>query len=266
VAYPPQSSGFLLDTAFRGRFLTLPVTDEEEPPPETVGTDGPGAVYVPETAADWALLGLPAPLAQWNCQETSGNLAAAIGTPVLTANGTPLYAQAVAGWTRTFVGTTDATASQRFHTTDAALDVAAGQSVAMLVYMSVGLAASTRRLFVVGGDGNGCRIAATTGFLLSTHNTTNATGASNLKDSLVRPYIWYRNATTDVSGTMSTLEHLLGTHSELALTGVARGLGPASTNTAATARYGLAAYWVGANAETIAAKATLTTLGWTVAW
>jgi hypothetical protein len=238
---------------------------DEEEEEISVGTDGPSAVYVPASAADWVELGLPAPLAQWNCQDASGNLTAAVGAIELVPNASPLYQQTVSGWTRNFVGTADGTASQRFSTSDASLDAGAGVSMAMLVYMAWD-SASARRLFIAGGDNNTVRSVASTGVVRSFHNGTGVSSATDLGDTTVRPYIWYRNATSNASGLLLISEALVGTHDETATSGAIRGIGAPGANIAATSKVGLMAYWTGADAETIAAKATLTTLGWTVAW
>jgi hypothetical protein len=223
-------------------------------------------VYVPADSQDFTDLSLPAPGFLWLCNEASGNLVPTIGSVngTLTANATPLYEQTVAGWTRPFVGTTDATAGQRFGCSHAVLDLAAGQSMACLVYASAASGAATRLL--AGRAVNGFRMTSG-GLPVSYHNNVAATGAANHADiATVRPWLWYRNATTNASGLMTDLEHMVGTHDESAISGVMWALGATGTSNPATARYGWAAMWIGADAETIAAKATLTTLGWSVAW
>jgi hypothetical protein len=183
----------------------------------------------------------------------------------LTANASPLYQQTVSGWTRYFVGTTDGVAGQRFTTTDASLDAGSGVSMAMLVYMAWD-SASARRLFIAGGDNNTLRSVASTGQIRSFHNGTGTSSTADLGDTTVRPYIWYRNATSNASGLLTLAEALVGTHDETATSAAQRGIGAPGANLAATSKVGLVSYWTGADAETIAARATLTTLGWTVAW
>lgn len=232
-----------------------------------VPTDGPSsAIYVPQNSQDFTDLGLPVPDFLWLCQEASGNLDPAIGNATVTmnANATPLYQQSVTGWTRKFVGTADGTAGQRFGSTSALLNVSAGQSVAFLAYASVA-SAGTRR-FLARPAANGVRVTSA-GLINSMHNSVSAAGAVDHNSlTTVHPWLWYRNATTNASGTMTDLEHVVGTHDESAISAVLLCLGADSTNLPPDGRYGWAAYWIGANAETIAAKATLQTLGWAVAW
>lgn len=68
---------------------------------------------VPANAYQWSLGGYTVD-GIYLCQEASGNLAdTGPGAVALVPNGTPLYNQAVAGWTRTFAGFNQ-TAAQRF--------------------------------------------------------------------------------------------------------------------------------------------------------
>ena len=67
----------------------------------------------PVSAAEWTELlsgtGIPNPDSAWPCTEASGNLSDVIGSLTLSANGTPLYAQAAAGWAGTGVAADDNT-------------------------------------------------------------------------------------------------------------------------------------------------------------
>jgi hypothetical protein len=235
----------------------------------SVSTDGPGSVYLPRSAADWVALGLPAPSTQYNCQESSGNLAPAIGTATLTAQGAGIsYGNTVAGWDCRFTGTTyGAVGTANFHTTDASLDLASGQSGAWLIYAAL-IEGASSWLFYVGSHTNGFEVSS--GSIPRTvHNSVSTSLSSTTLSAVVRPWLWYRNATTNVSGMLTIEESKTSTHSEAALSGLKKGFGGADTASArapATARHCLAAFWSGADAETIAAKATLVSLGWSVAW
>lgn len=260
-------------TTVGNKTVTLTVTDNvgathsvQKTVTPTITKDGPSsAIYTPLTSAEWTALSLPAPSHLWLCQEASGNLAATIGTATLTANATPVYQQSVTDWTRKAVGTADGTTSQRFQSTQAALDYSAGQSIAWLVYANFTAGASTRRLFATGADTNGIRLL-NTGVPQSVHNNTATSGTTSHSGATVHPWLWYRNATTNASGLMTDLEHIVGTHDESAFASSSKGIGAAGTQTAATARYLLVAFWTGSDAETIAAKATLTALGWSPGW
>jgi hypothetical protein len=224
-----------------------------------VPTDGPGNVKVPLGAADWTLLALPAPLVQWNCQETSGNLASAIGSRVLTATGSNLvYAATVAGWTRKFVGFSAETLDSRWANTEAALDSAAGESLAWLLYASSQVASASTRFILQIASLNSIRVNTTS--LQHEHNGVVLAAATVPTLGTVKPWLWYRNATTNVSGMILPGDHTTTTHNESALS-VTRGIG-ASGGSCAVCRVGLAAMWKGANAEAIAVPATLTALGW----
>ncbi len=237
----------------------------ETAPVSSVGRDGPGNVYVPLTAADWVSLGLVAPGWQWNCQDTATPLAAAIGSITLAAQGAGghVYQQSVTGWTRKFVGYSAETANARFSTTDTALDAAIGESVAWLIYVSASLAsASVRGVLQVSATPNNSIMVTTLAYRQS-HNAVNNTMATVPDIATVVPAIWYRNATTDVSGLIMPGDHVTATtHEEAAFAAsTTKGLGMNGANSA-TARYCLAASWKGVDAETIAVPATLTTLGW----
>ncbi len=230
-------------------------------PTARVPTDGPDSVYVPTTSAHWAQLGIAVPTACWGCQDTSGSLVPSIGSIQLAANASPTYAQTVTDWTRTFVAFADNTASQRFSTTDAGLDLAAGESYAALIYVAIENAAGTRRVMGWGGDTGLAVRVSSAGALLSVHNAVVASGSANHEDSLVYPIIVYRNATTNASGTISPLETIAGTHDESAFAGGLKGIGSHTASTTPTMKTCLIAVWKGATAETITAT-TLTTLGW----
>lgn len=231
--------------------------------------DGPAsAIRVPLATADFTALGLSTPDYLWPVQEASGNLVPTIGNVLaaLAANATPLYQQTVTNWTRKGVGTTDNTAGQRFGSTAAQLDVAAGQSMCFLFYASISLVGTPSNRRLGGRATNGIRITASTGVPITAHGGLTQAGAQNHADGVVRPWLWYRNATTNASGLMTNLEHIVGTHDESAIAATNWTIGADSTNLPPTARYLWAGMWIGAAAEAIAAKATLQTLGWTIPW
>lgn len=110
-----------------------------------VSRDATSLKRVPATAQEWTDLiayagiggGAAAPAFIWLCQEGSGNAAEVSTGPALVAGGSPLYAQAVAGWTRTALGTTDGTANQRFSSADAALPDISATPAMLLVYTAI---------------------------------------------------------------------------------------------------------------------------------
>lgn len=245
-------SGGLLQANIPRQTILLPRRNSTPVPPGVVvPTDGPDGWYVPETAEHFTALGLAPPDYLWLCQEASGNLSSAIGSLTLTANATNhLYEQTVTGWTRKFVGLDGATNAQSWRTTDAALDLAAGESFAVLAYVSVTVPGNNRTLFAAQGANNLAGITATTGTPRGTFNNVAATGAQALGPiTTVNQIVWYRNGTTNVSEIVTNLETVAGTHSENALTAQVRSIGPNGATAPPAARFGLFGIWKGANAE-----------------
>lgn len=117
--------------------------------------DATSAKATPASSAEWSALIASAGLAVSTpnylhlCQEASGNLADTIGGLTLTANGTPAYQQAVAGWTRLGVKGDGLTANQRFRS--AAAPNPSTTSMAILAFVALGTqTASVQALMSVG--------------------------------------------------------------------------------------------------------------------
>jgi hypothetical protein len=220
--------------------------------PRTPLVDGPGGWYVPQTTAEFEARGLAVPDYLWTCQETSGNLINSIGSFLsLDGNATGrLYQQSVTGWTRKFVGTDDTTAGQRWATTSALLDLAAGESIAMVGLASFAAsAASTRSMMLWAATSNlGLLLTAPGGLIRPSCGGGATSGAIDHSDiATVRQFCVYRNASTNVSGAVTNLESRTTTHNEDALSGQLKGLFGGATGPAA--RYGWFAIFKGANAE-----------------
>lgn len=215
-----------------------------------VPTDGPGGWFVPASASDFAALGLAVPDYLWLCQEPSGSLNSAIGSLALATNGSGhLYAQSIPGWSRTFVGTNGGT-GQSWRTTSALLDLAAGESFAMLALASVTAPGSSATLFAPQGPNDRLQITATTGTLRSNHNTVVASGSVDQSGlTTVHQFCWYRNAALSQSGAMTDTDAVVGTHNTAARSGVVRSLGNEASSASPTARFGWVAMFKGANAE-----------------
>lgn len=239
--------------------VTLTVTadddetdDFEDQVTAVVGRDGPGNWYVPEAAAQFTALGLAPPDFLWLCQEASGDLASTIGSLALVKNGAvdPLYQQSITDWSRKFVGTDGSTSGQSFRTSDAALDLASGQSAAMVALGSFTVAGAARAFMAISGANDLLNMAATTGNLRTIHNG-NATDGTVAQGGIttVHQFCWYRNGTTNESGAVSDTDAVVGTHSEAARTGTVKALGTPAASSPLAARYGWFAIWLGANAE-----------------
>lgn len=242
---------------------------------EDVPKDGPGAgVYVPQGAADFLALGLPVPDFLWLCQETSGGLVPVIGNPavVLAQIGGAAYGATVSGWTRKFTITTDGVA-QGFHTTDAALDLAAGESYAVVAYSSMSSANPTsgfaNRVLCAQGPLGSLRLNDDNTLRCFSGSATGPTILGNHDSpSIVRPLVWYRDAALNESGAKSDLgEGVSSLHDESAQVGQLRGIGGGSTaGTAATTRCCWYAVYKGANAEGRDWKDVLRRLGWSLSY
>jgi hypothetical protein len=112
----------------------------------------------PLNAQEWtelasaSALGIVQPNALWQMQESSGNLTDVMGSATLKPNGTPLYAQAVPGWTRVAIRTSDGDIGDRFfNTTDPSLpDVATTSITILLFYATASAPAQTRNVLFAG--------------------------------------------------------------------------------------------------------------------
>jgi len=231
--------------------------------------DGPGGVYVPETAAHWTARGLPTPLASWACGDASGDLAPLIGSDALVAAGSGLLnGQSVAGWTRKFAGTTGAS-GQRWHSPSAAFSIALNQAWAWLAYAS--FTSSGSILMLTQGNTNwGCALGGT-GRLRSAFDGSflnDTTGPDHSGIGTVHPFLLYRKSNSSTAmGIMTDLRNYLPVVSSAqdAITNTGSGFGPPSGNSLA-ARLGFLAFWKGADADLISTRAALVALNWTVAW
>lgn len=218
----------------------------------SVPYDGPGNWYRPQTLAHFTALSLAAPDYLWLCQEASGNLASTIGSLSLLANASPLYQQTVSGWSCKFVGTDNTTVNQRFANSTALLDLAAGESIAMVAYASFVAAAASTRTFLSWGasTGNGLSITSPGGLPRVQFAGVATSGTINHSDiTTVRQFCVYRNAATNVSGFFSDINPagFTGTHAEQAITGESKGIFGGSTGTSFRACW--LGIWKGANAE-----------------
>jgi len=233
-----------------------------------VTTDGPASVFVPLSAADWVTLGLPAPLVQWGCQDASGALAVAFGASApLAAVGTGhLYQQSISGWTRKFVGLVVDSTNQAFHYAGSALDIAASESFAWLVYAAVQDGSTTRPIirFSTNAVAMNLRSDGRLSVVWSGGNN-DTTGPDHAGITTVRPYLFYRRSGPNQVGAYTSIRDFTGFYSSTANAGGSKGLGTES-GSGLELRCCLAAFWRGTDANTIAAtnRSTLATLGWTV--
>lgn len=221
-----------------------------------VKRDGPNNWYTPESTQDFVTLRCAVPDFFWNCGEASGNLSNAIGSALsLAANATGhLYQQSVTRWTRKFLGTDGTTANQSWRTSSAALDLAVGQSAALVGLASLTTPASSTRGLMTISNSNNINASAPGGLLRTNHAGIVVNGAVAQGGlSTVHQLCWYRNAATNVSGALSDTDAVTGTHNEDVFSGEAKGLGAVSpsvgTGVPPEARFGWFAIYLGSNAE-----------------
>lgn len=240
-----------------------------------VSRDATSLIYVPANASEWTTfrtagsLSIANPNSLWLCQEAAGNLADSIGAIALTATG-GLFQQAVAGWSRKAVGTTDGS-SDKFVAGAGVGPSPATTSQLWLFLMSLPATPAANR--VIGGINcpsatNACRALHLTATGLPRNNVVgvNTDGASSIS-SAVHPVVVHYDRTNSVANLYTRLDKVVGTYSA-SVTDGDKGLGNAGASTASGRLCLYAAMWSGAAAEVSAAvvKSLLTTMGFVIPW
>lgn len=230
-----------------------------------VSKDATSGVYVPASSTEMTNLGLAAPANIWLCQEASGNLADSVASVTLTAAVTPAYQQAISGWTRKAVKTTETTVGQRFSVAAGSGPNPATGSIAWLLYISTPTTpGGNRQIWEAGDSAHPLLVRLTTAnkWQLSCDAVLSAT-TGNFNNATVHPLLVVYNKTSLTVTMYTDSEQVSGTYSAAIIDAV-KGLG-ATTGTAGTENVLYMATWSGANAETIG-KASLTTLGWSLSY
>lgn len=233
--------------------------------------DGPSsAIRVPLTAFQWSMLGY-APSGMWLAQEASGNLADTIGALTLTANATPLYQQAVAGWSRTASAFSQVT-NQRFTAASGVGPNPASTSVLWVAYWVNQTAPGGLRGILHAGANVGIAMSNVGNVLrLSVVGVTADDSTTNpVGDDLVHPLALLYDRTNSRAVMATDEAKTVGTYNSGATDG-AKGIGGATIATGATPALSGAVYifmFSGAAAEMSDAqlKTLFQTLGWTVPW
>lgn len=241
--------------------------------------DGPGTpVYRPYYPEHFPFIaaGITEPDYMWTMGEASGDLNDLCNGPaaVLTAATNVSYSQTVTGWTRPFVGITAESAGSGFRALSGALWNIGSQSVFALMY-SAALASGGNRCFFLAGGGNGVQIEiVAAGQATCFINSVRATGTFvyEAASPTVYPFVLHydRRGAGDAR-VYTNKEQIVGTWANLGDN--IKGLGSNSL-ASPTARHGLLAVWVGANAETmfdrgganLGGKQLITELGWSMAY
>jgi hypothetical protein len=223
------------------------------------GTPANAAEWVSVLAASGVSVAAPASL--WLMQEAAGNLTDTIGGITLTASGTGLaYQQAVAGWTRKALTTTDA-GTGTFASTSASLpDISTTSALLFAILQFNAAPAATRSVLTMGTTVVDCEITLTP-------RLRQVCGANNLNGAVdptgaVRG-VWVRiNRTAGNSVLYTTAEKVTPAFGATATGKQLKvgGAGAASANVS----YLYLAQFTGANAEL--SDAQLKTIGTTLGW
>lgn len=233
-------------------------------------TDATSGKYVPSSAAQFAALGLSAPVSIHLCQEAAGNLADSVGSLTLTANGSPTYQQPVSGWTRVAVGFTQA-ANQRFGAAAGVGPNPGTTSTLWLVYAAVvGAQGGNRDMFGPNITGsNFAKVQVTTTPRLRTNIVTGGitTGSSDPTATGLQPMLFKVDRTGGAAVLYTGQEKITGVYNAAIAESTVKGFG----SSGGTSFGGLIAYsavWSGASAEVsdAQAKSLLQALGWTIPW
>jgi PKD repeat protein len=216
---------------------------------EVVPTDGPDSWYLPTEESHFTTLGLAIPDYIWTCDEASGDLIDKVTGLALTAFGTPSYQQSVSGWSAPFVGV-DGSAGEAFASVAAGTDLAAGESFAILV-IGVPDTPAAGLTWTTAGGGTDRTLINASGLVFTQHNgVLSSSGAQDHTTGAVHQFLWYRDATANLSGTRTDLEHIPGTHDESASSDQRTGVGaPAGAATSCAGKVVLVCVWKDANAE-----------------
>jgi hypothetical protein len=228
----------------------------------TVTRDATSGKYMPANASEWTQLlagtGIANPTSLWLCQEVSGSLADSIGAKALGPNGSPTYSNAVSGWSRKAVNTSDGNVDTFSNAT--IQDPGAG-SVMSLAWVNFPAAVATiERSVVTHGQTFGDQAA------LNIEPSSNPTiisfdinggngfgGHTNLGTqgtTGVHPVITQANHTAGVAVVQSDLETITATtYPNTSGAGFWLGGDNSSTWFAANAGYLYVAVWEGAAAE-----------------
>ncbi len=242
----------------------------------TWAVDGTSGIGVPNTSAEWSsfisgngLTGWSAPNSLHRLQEASGNAADSIGSLTLAAVTSPLYSQAVAGWSRVGVGFNEGT-NQRFFGTAAD---ASTTSCLTLMYLSLGagLDATVRGVFAYGSSVSDQGISA----FVSTSNRMRLRGVAGLVDTAVGstygatgfPVVFRHDHTNAIRRLYTDDEKVSATYGA-GTSATNFGLGAIMSGTSANFTAMYMATWFGAAAERSDAeiKAMLQALGWAIPW
>jgi hypothetical protein len=234
-----------------------------------VDVDATSGKGVPSTAFQWLMVGLTIDSA-WLAQEASGNLAGyGPSAFTLTANGTPLYQQAVTGWTRT-ASAFNQVAAQRFGAAAGVGPNPASTSVLWFGYMVADTLPSAVRGMLNAGGNVGVGLVNGSGNLRLYVNAVTVDDSTTLPptDNLVHPIVVKVDNTGSAAVLYTDEAKTVGTYA--AATDGTKGFGGGIFSASPPALSGvlLGAVASGANAELTDAqiKTILENLHWSPPW
>lgn len=199
----------------------------------------------------------------WGCQDASGNLAEGGGGPVLTANATPSYSNAISGWTRVAVGFTDGTAAQRFRSTDTSLpDISTTAAFLLAYFAAPSTPAGVRGVLELGATQAEARIT-TNPFYRNVAGGVTTTGSGAISTG-VRPVGLVMRPVLDTSGVYTDQEKI-ETAAVTTPTGKLVGVGATGGVSAPPGRCLYLALIVD-DPTAAEIKALYQALGWTIPW
>jgi uncharacterized repeat protein (TIGR01451 family) len=239
-----------------------------------VTRDGTSNVWLPQDATEWSnfitaqgISGVAVPDALWLMQETSGNLADAIGLFPLTLSGTnAFYQQAVTGWSTKGISWINA-ATASFQSTSTSLPDLSTTSITMLLFVRPSAGTSNRGIMGAGTSNFMQAQITVTPRLVAASGANTAVGTVSPAGA-VRPLVQTHNRTALTHRQVTDQEKLNPTFSASS-TGkriaIGGSLGIASSPPM-TIVY--ACMWKGTNAEMSDAtlKALLQAFGFTIPW
>lgn len=245
-------------------------------PSTVVSADPTSGKKVPASAVEWALfrsqnsLVVASPDYLHLCQEAAGNLADSIGAATLTALNSPLYAQAVTGWSRVGVKGNQ-TSQQRFMY--ASGPNPSTTSIARFCFFQCGTVDATPRQIMGCGAVDDVSVSvylSSSKARLRYRESANITDAAAANDySLaVHPLLLLSDVTNSRARLYTDLEKLSPTFG-LGANATNYSLGSLATGTFSATTIIYECGWQGANAETCtdaSVKAFFQALGYSIPW
>jgi hypothetical protein len=258
-----------------GANVPIAATDDLDVQLRLVARDATSAIYCPASADQWSYfrshfgLAAASPGSLWLCQEASGNLADTIGAQTLTAASTPLYQQAVAGWTR--LGVEFNSGADGFAAAAGVGPDPGATSVCMVFLVNVITNAATRRIMTIGGSTAATEFAlgaiATTGIPRIKVLTLTADGATDMYAAAVIPIVLKLDRTGSTAKAYTDADEIAGTYSALVDDGP-KSIGAGGSVSPCLGQFVYGFQWSGTDAELTDAnlKAVLEAMGFTIAW